>query len=617
MQSILHHNASGIMAFTGNLKNKEVHSAITLHPVKKPQVMYRLHVYMEGLKAQERRQEALFLHRDITTMVELLHMDRSNKFIAPGVLILPAGHLRDESLLGDAEVLGQSPKLKKFDAEDLEELFDWNYISKNIYSAHHSNPKHRVETALRDGLEDVIREIMSNINNFSRQRGRIIEFKDLLYAYNRVNALHGQDIIMDLLLVYKKYRGKKMTVQVRRHLYVQRSFTDIKIREFVNFGEESAAAASPQPAKDLSDILSGHMKRFLNTGLDKLTRWDQQAEQQQQENSADRLRHSNPHVVISELPNIVFILPLVGRARIFQRFLANFEEVCLLNDVKCDLLVALFVDTDFSDNLAAIDALQRRYPHRNVRCKEMHGNFSRGLALDEASRDWRVSNNDILFFVDVDITFSDKTLARIRANTIRRKQVYLPIVFSEYNPNPSGLLGADNSNNGQPSKLYHDSGSSSSSHNNRVITNENGYFREYGYGLCAIFKSDLFKPGIEGFVNDVKGWGLEDVKFLDRIVASNREASVNNVLMAELYNTTKGGGNYVLSIFRAPDTSLRHIFHAINCDKGLEDAQYKMCLGTKANTMGSYGFIEKFLLRMNASLFPVRREDDNNNNNLR
>lgn len=610
MQSILHHNASGIMAFTGNLKNKEVHSAITLHPVKKPQVMYRLHVYMEGLKAQERRQEALFLHRDIATMVELLHMDRSNKFIAPGVLILPAGHLRDESLLGDAEVLGQSPKLKKFDAEDLEDLFDWNYISKNIYSAHHSNPKHRVETALREGLEDVIREIMSNINNFSRQRGRIIEFKDILYAYNRVNALHGQDIILDLLLVYKKYRGKKMTVQVRRHLYVQRSFTDIKIREFLNFGEESAAAASPQSAKDLSDILSGHMKRFLNTGLDKLTRWDQQ----EQKNSAARTRHSNPHVVISELPNIVFILPLVGRASIFQRFLANFEEVCLLSDVKCDLLVALFVDTDFSDNLAAIDALQRRYPHRNVRCREMHGNFSRGLALDEASRDWRVSNNDILFFVDLDITFTDKTLARIRANTIRRRQVYLPIVFSEYNPNPGGLVGGDNSNNGQPSKLYHDSGSSSS-HNNRVITNENGYFREYGYGLCAIFKSDLFKPGIEGFVNDVKGWGLEDVKFLDRIVASNREASVNNLLMAELYNTTKGAGNYVLSIFRAPDTSLRHIFHAINCDKGLEEAQYKMCLGTKANTMGSYGFIEQFLLRMNSSLFPVRREDDSNNIN--
>lgn len=608
MQSILHHNASGKMAFTGNLKNKEVHSAITLHPVKRPQVMYRLHVYMEGLKAQERRQDALFLHRDISSMVELLHMDRSNRFIAPGVPILPVHHLRNESSLGDADVLGQSPKLKKSDADDLEELFDWNYISKNIYSAHHSNPKHRVETALKEGLDDVIREIMENINNFSRQRGRIIEFKDVLYAYNRVNALHGQDLILDLLLVYKKYRGKKMTVQVRRHLYVQRSFTDIKIREFVNFGEESAAIQRPEPAldspRDLPRIWSGHVKRFLNTGLEKLMNGEAPRGE-----SDNQMRLTSPnHVVMRELPNIVFILPLVGRARIFARFLANFEEVCLLSDVKCDLMVALFVDADFSDNLAAIDALQRRYPHRNVICKEMRGNFSRGLALDEGSRDVRVADEDILFFIDVDITFTQKTLDRIRANTIRRRQVYLPIVFSEYNPNPGGLLvgaGASRVDKGEEEGL-HDSGGL-----DRVISNENGYFREYGYGLCAIFKADLFKPGIEGFVNDVKGWGLEDVKFLDRIVTSNREASVNNVLMSELYNTTKAG-NYVLPIFRAPDTSLRHIFHAINCDKGLEEAQYKMCLGTKANTMGSYGFIERLLLERNASLFPVHREEDNN-----
>lgn len=74
-------------------------------------------------------------------------------------------------------------------------------------------------------------QIMEHINNFSRQRGRVIEFRELLYGYMRVNSLYGQDLIMDLLLVYKKYRGKKMTVPVRRHLYIQRSFTDIRVRE--------------------------------------------------------------------------------------------------------------------------------------------------------------------------------------------------------------------------------------------------------------------------------------------------------------------------------------------------------------------------------------------------
>lgn len=110
-------------------------------------------------------------------------------------------------------------------------LVEWDFIAKSIYSARHTNPKRKVENHLKEALEDVVREIMQNINFYSRQRGRVIEFRELLYGYTRTNTLHGQDMILDLLLVYKKYRGKKMTVTVRRHVYVQRSFTDIKIKE--------------------------------------------------------------------------------------------------------------------------------------------------------------------------------------------------------------------------------------------------------------------------------------------------------------------------------------------------------------------------------------------------
>lgn len=47
MQTILYHNSSGHEAFTGNLKQKEVHRAITLHPVKQHSHMYRIHNYMK------------------------------------------------------------------------------------------------------------------------------------------------------------------------------------------------------------------------------------------------------------------------------------------------------------------------------------------------------------------------------------------------------------------------------------------------------------------------------------------------------------------------------------------------------------------------------------------
>lgn len=69
------------------------------------------------------------------------------------------------------------------------------------------------------------KQVMESINKHSKQRGRVIEFRELLYGYHRVNPLFGADYVLDMLLMYKKYRGRKMTVPVRRHAYLQQQFT--------------------------------------------------------------------------------------------------------------------------------------------------------------------------------------------------------------------------------------------------------------------------------------------------------------------------------------------------------------------------------------------------------
>lgn len=107
---------------------------------------------------------------------------------------------------------GNNPNLNRHYPDSKKEVLEWDFISRSIYSGIHSNPKRKMESSFREGIEDVIREIMENINNFSRQRGRVIEFRELLYGYSRLNTIYGHDLILDLLLVYKKYRGKKMTV---------------------------------------------------------------------------------------------------------------------------------------------------------------------------------------------------------------------------------------------------------------------------------------------------------------------------------------------------------------------------------------------------------------------
>jgi hypothetical protein len=55
---------------------------------------------------------------------------------------------------------------------------------------------------------------MELVNKNARQRGRTIDFKEILYGYRRVNPLIGADFILDLLLIYRKHKGRKMTVQV-------------------------------------------------------------------------------------------------------------------------------------------------------------------------------------------------------------------------------------------------------------------------------------------------------------------------------------------------------------------------------------------------------------------
>lgn len=160
---------------------------------------------------------------------------------------------------------------------------------------------------------------MDNINNYSRQRGRVIEFRELLYGYHRVNTLHGQDLILDLLLIYKKYRGKKMTVPVRRHLYIQRSFTEIQIREITY--EKTKISLQKQSTK------LDTMKNMWNSGLEKLS-----------DTFAIR-----GEISTAAKSKIVFVLPISGRFETFLRFLNNYEKVWILFFIAYEFFLCVCV----------------------------------------------------------------------------------------------------------------------------------------------------------------------------------------------------------------------------------------------------------------------------------
>ena len=111
-------------------------------------------------------------------------------------------------------------------------------------------------------------------------------------------------------------------------------------------------------------------------------------------------------------------------------------------------------------------------------------------------------------------------IERIRFNT-RPKQVYAPIFFSEYGP-----------------KFDRHGG----------ISEDNGFWRIYSYGMISILNHDY--RATTGFQLDLKGWGLEDLRFAETVLAAK------------------------YAFVRAYEPALYHPFHTKYC-KGVVDEQYK------------------------------------------
>jgi chondroitin sulfate synthase len=377
---------------------------------------------------------------------------------------------------------------------------------------------------------------MDVINGFSKVRGRVIEFKENLYGYHRMIPLYGEEYVLDLLMTYKKYRGKKMTVPVRRHAYIQRPFAPLQLRH------------STEP---------GIPERILIQNFD---------------GSASASAGKSDET--GTPTKIVLIVPLSGRLATFERFLQAYFFSCdhlgrrmgkaqskgAFPEWNLNLVVVYFGTDDEKENFHNLVSSyrQNRSESKNsslsgtscqIRVVQVDGEFSRGIALETGIS--QCNDNDLLVLIDVDIVFSPRFIEKVLLNTIQGEQVNFPIVFSTYDPKlfPQELKGADSFQ----------------------ISNERGYWREYGFGIAAFYKSDFRTVG--GFDVSIKGWGKEDVALFDKFIRTN------------------------LRVFRAPDPELLHMYHPIVCDSKLSHSQYEMCLGTQSNTLGSVKSLSEFIFQ--------------------
>ncbi|XP_070592407.1 chondroitin sulfate synthase 3 [Erythrolamprus reginae] len=498
MQQLFHENYErNRKGYIQDLHNSKIHTAITLHPNKRPAYQYRLHNYILTRKISELRYRTIQLHRESALMSKL----------------------GNDEISKEDQLLGMTPSFSRFQPRDRNEVIEWDFLTgKLLYSiAGNQPPRQNINNIQRAALDDTVMQVMEIINENSKSRGRLIDFNEIQYGYRRVDPLHGVEYILDLLLLYKRHKGRKVTVPVRRHVYLQQLFSKPFFREEEGLDVRSVMENEQSDTQSIS-FLSNSLKMFSPF------------------KDTKELRGSNNK-------KIHILVPLTGRYNIFLRFMENFEKTCLVTRQNVRLVIILFSpdsSQESSKHIELIDAYRNKYPMADITLIPMSGAFSRGLGLETASSQF--DNDTLLLFCDVDLIFTPDFLQRCRANTIQGEQVYYPIIFSQYDPK---VTYGDH----PPMDNYF------------VFTKKTGFWRDYGFGITCIYKSDLINAG--GFDTSIQGWGLEDVDLFTKVVTSGLKA------------------------FRSQEMGVVHVFHPVHCDPSLESKQYKMCLGSKASTFGS------------------------------
>lgn len=429
--------------------------------------------------------------------------------------------LSNSEVSKEDQQLGMMPSFNHFQPQERNEVMEWEFLTgKLLYSAAENQPpRQSINSILRSALDDTVLQVMEMINENAKSRGRLIDFKEIQYGYRRVDPMHGVEYILDLLLLYKRHKGRKLTVPVRRHAYLQQPFSKPFFREMEELDINSLVESinSGTPATGFS---------FISNSLKILS-------------SLQEPKEIGGH----NEKKVHILVPLVGRYDIFLRFMENFESTCIIPKQNVKLVIILFSRDSGQESIKHIELIQEyqnRFPSAEMTLIPMKGEFSRGLGLEMGSSQF--DNDTLLLFCDVDLIFRGDFLQRCRDNTVQGQQVYYPIIFSQYDPKVTRM-------------------GNSPTEGDFVFSKETGFWRDYGYGITCIYKSDLLGAG--GFDTSIQGWGLEDVDLYNKVIQSG------------------------LRPFRSQEVGVVHIFHPVHCDPNLDPKQYKMCLGSKASTFAS------------------------------
>lgn len=232
-----------------------------------------------------------------------------------------------------------------------------------------------------------------------------------------------------------------------------------------------------------------------------------------------------------------------NKDKALKRFIKNFQyEILNYPERKHQFTLTILY---FFHNNSLINFLHQysvRYPLiiRLVIFNESEYTYNRGLGRQLAMKYF--TNNQLLFFLDVDLIFTGQSLINTRhllihQLTISSCAVYFPIIYSDF--------------------------SNRFNHSSNNLGKNFGLFSIYGFGNVAVRKADLERIG--GWEINNHHWGNEDVNLFAKFVNFSNQCS----------------------IFRSVEPGLKHIYHKKMC-YGIDDIiRKKICLDAEATLFAS------------------------------
>jgi len=518
--------------FVGKQASKNINDATTLHPVKDPAYMYRLHVYFNNERIQDLQQRGERLQRVLRNMDRLRQANRLSPHEKLG--LQDARDIHYQLVINNSEkwevftsksfypdiglkapvtkIHGASEnKLSLQKKRGLQGARDfhhqlvinnsekWEMFTFNLFYTDISleAPVTKISGALKIEVNNILENIKEVINEDFRNNQHLGKLKNqkIHYGYRRVHPLYGTQHIVQLTVIgIKRSRNSKTNKPETIHIPYERSFY------------------TQQPFANL---------RYTTEPLAGIP------------------------------PYVHFLVPLEGRLETFRRFMANFELVCLKVLQRVKLVVAYSSSVSSPhEHKDIMKKYQQKYPEAELIWLDVGGDFSRGIALSLAAN--KFDQAALLFFCDVDLIFNSEFIDRCRLNTALGKRVYFPIMFSQFDPELTY------SNKTKPDSHF-------------TINKDAGFWRTFSYGPACIYHQDMDAVG--GFDTSIRGWGLEDSKLFDKFVHHPE-----------------------VEVFRAVDPGVIHVYHRKDCDPKLSVTQYKHCQGSKAAILASQKSLVRALL---------------------